>query len=145
MFLKQNRYIYIYIDIYVIIDILNIPGLSDIALSDITLIPNKFINEENEDDCFHFIIRIPYAGRHLKWELFFDPDDLDFPPDFDFNDNHFLENPDEDIIRDNIPSLLLWNLKSSRSLSQVLQEFLILYKNLQVSVSYLMKKFIKVV
>lgn len=107
-------------------------GLSDITLSDISIIPNRIVNEENNIEQFHFLIKVPYAGKRLKWEMLFDPEDFDFAPDFDFNDDHFLENPDHDTIINNIPSLVNWNLKNPKILSEVLKEFLILYKKLQV-------------
>lgn len=68
----------------------------------------------------------------MKWEILFDPEDFDFAPDFDFNDEHFLDDPDYDIIKNNIPSLVNWNLKNPKILTQVLNEFILLYKKLQV-------------
>lgn len=76
---------------------------------------------------------MPFAGKRLKWELFFDPEDYGYPPDFIFNDDNFLENPEHETINNNIPSLVNWNLKNPNNLSQVLNEFLLLYKNMQVS------------
>lgn len=108
-------------------------GLSDVSLDDISLIPNKIANEDNTFDNFHFIIKVPYAGKRLKWELFFDPEDFEFAPDFDFNDDHFLELPDHDTIENNIPSLVNWDLSNPKILSQVLSEFLSLYKQFQVN------------
>lgn len=102
------------------------------TLSDISLIPSKIVNEENVTEYFHFIIKVPYAGKRLKWELLFDPEDFDFAPDFIFNDDHFLENPEYETIKNNIPSLMNWNLRNPKILSQVLNEFLFLYKELQV-------------
>lgn len=106
--------------------------MSDICLNDISLIPTKIVHEESTLDNFHFIIKVPYAGKRLKWEILFDPEDFEFAPDFDFNDDHFLENPDNDTIEEYIPSLVNWDVKNPKILSQVLNEFLSLYKKLQV-------------
>lgn len=107
--------------------------MSDISLNDISLIPNKIVNEDSTLEIFHFIIKVPYAGKRLKWEILFDPEDFEFAPDFDFNDDHFLENPDHDTIEEYIPSLANWNVRNPKILSQVLNEFLSLYKKLQVN------------
>lgn len=107
-------------------------GLSDITINDISIIPNKISTEENNIDHFHFIIKVPYAGKRLKWEVLFDPEDFDFPPDFEFNDDNFLDDPDYETIHNNIPSLENWNLRNPKVLSQVLNEFLSFYKKLQV-------------
>ncbi|CAH1996452.1 unnamed protein product [Acanthoscelides obtectus] len=96
-------------------------GLSDIAHNDIT--------PYNHAD---FIIKIPYAGKKLKWDIFFDPEDFTFPPDFDFNDDYFLANPDIEMIEKHIPNLGNWNLDNPKMLAIILKEFLEYYKQLQI-------------
>ncbi|KAJ8935943.1 hypothetical protein NQ314_012565 [Rhamnusium bicolor] len=86
-------------------------GLSSVNLQDISILSNRFNGEDTVN--YHFIIKIPYAGKRLKWEVIFDPEDYQFAPDFDFNDDHFLNSPDIETITDNIPSLAQWNLKKS--------------------------------
>ncbi|XP_057658927.1 BRISC and BRCA1-A complex member 2-like [Diorhabda carinulata] len=102
-----------------------------IDLTDITI---NSIRSNNRDalDNFHFILNVPYAGKNLKWEIIFDPENFDFAPDFDFNDDEFLSYFDIDTITDNVPSWKNWNLKNPNALSQVLSEFLCLYKQHQV-------------
>lgn len=129
---EQNRYVYKICDKN-LEHILNIiVGLSDITVNDIIIHTNHIIMKEDNAEHFHFLIKVPYAGKRLKWEIIFDPEDFDFAPDFDFNDDNFLENPDHNIIEDNVPSLLNWNLTDPKILSQVLNEFLLLYKKIQV-------------
>lgn len=89
---------------------------------------------ENIIHCNNFILKIPFAGKHLEWEVIFDEEDYEFAPDFNFHDNGFLADPTVDEIIDNIPSLKTWNLKNSKSLVSVVQEFLTYYKKFQASV-----------
>ncbi|KAJ8954984.1 hypothetical protein NQ318_000415 [Aromia moschata] len=107
-------------------------GLSTVNLNDISILSNRYNNEEIVLNSYHFIIKIPYAGKRLKWEIIFDPEDFCFAPDFDFNDDQFLNNPDFETIANNIPSLTKWNLKDPTALSTVLNEFLTLYKQIQI-------------
>lgn len=79
-------------------------------------------------------MKVPYAGKRLKWEVIFDPENFNFAPDFDFNDEEFLSYPDVDRVSENVPSWKNWNIKNPKSLAQVLNEFLILYKNYQVKI-----------
>lgn len=110
-----------------------ISGLGSISLQDISILSNRYSYEEDVLSNYHFIIKIPYAGKRLKWEVIFDPENFFFAPDFDFNDDQFLNNPDYEMIANNVPSLVDWNLKDPKALSQVLNEFISLYKKLQVS------------
>ncbi|VEN49710.1 unnamed protein product [Callosobruchus maculatus] len=96
-------------------------GLSSISYNDIT--------PYNSAD---FIIKVPYAGKKLKWDILFDPDDFTFPPDFDFNDDCFLADPDLEILEQNAPSLENWNLDNPKMLAIILNEFLEYYKKLQI-------------
>lgn len=109
-----------------------VSGLGSICLQDISILSNRFNDEENLNN-YHFIIKIPYAGKQLKWEVIFDPEDFYFAPDFEFNDDQFLNSPDYEMIASNVPSLVNWNLKDPKALSQVLNEFISLYKKLQVN------------
>nr|CAI5862561.1 unnamed protein product [Callosobruchus analis] len=96
-------------------------GLSSISYNDIT--------PHNSAD---FIIKVPYAGKKLKWDILFDPDDFTFPPDFDFNDDYFLADPDLETLEQNAPSLENWSLDNPKILTIILNEFLEYYKKLQI-------------
>ncbi|CAG9817956.1 unnamed protein product [Phaedon cochleariae] len=107
-------------------------GLSSITLNDITIPKISCAAQYGILDNFHFILKVPYAGKKMKWEVIFDPEDFFFTPDFLFNDDEFLENPQYDYLMDNVPSLNNWDLKNPQALAKVLNEFLGLYKKLQV-------------
>lgn len=83
--------------------------------------------------CNHFLLRIPYASKQLEWEIIFNEEDYTFAPDFYFRDEHFLSDPDYDVIMNNVPSLVQWNLKNPKSLITVLRELVTFYKKIQVS------------
>lgn len=78
-----------------------------------------------------FVIGIPYGGKVIKWEVIFNAEDYTIGPDFVFGEE-FLEDPDIDVIEKNIPSLCNWDANNSKSLLNVLQEFLSLYKTYHV-------------
>ncbi|XP_074034024.1 BRISC and BRCA1-A complex member 2 isoform X2 [Leptinotarsa decemlineata] len=106
-------------------------GLSSVTLNDISVSKMRLIDEDILNN-FHFIMKIPFAGKRLKWEIIFDPEDLSFPPDFDFNDDQFLAFPDYDTIKNNVTHLDNWDLKNPQALSLVLNQFLALYKKYQL-------------
>uniref|UniRef100_V5H019 BRISC and BRCA1-A complex member 2 n=1 Tax=Anoplophora glabripennis TaxID=217634 RepID=V5H019_ANOGL len=107
-------------------------GLGSVSLRDISILSNRYSSEEDILSNYHFMIKIPYAGKQLKWEVIFDPENFYFAPDFDFNDDQFLNNPDYEMIANNVPGMVDWNLKDPKALSQVLNEFVSLYKKLQI-------------
>lgn len=84
----------------------------------------------------HFEVEIPFAGTEVKWDIFLNENDYEFAPDFDFKSETFLNDPDLDIIIEHIPSLTEWNIKNPKSFSNVIGEFLDLYKKTQVSIAY---------
>ncbi|KAL1494289.1 hypothetical protein ABEB36_009912 [Hypothenemus hampei] len=81
---------------------------------------------------YHFMINIPFAGKFLNWEVIFDPENYSELPDFDFNDNSFLCEPDINYISENVPSWDSWDLTNPQCLQNILNEFLSLYKKTQV-------------
>lgn len=83
-------------------------------------------------DPFHFVFRIPYAGKNLNWDVLFNPSDMEFAPDFDFNDNQFLATADAEFIQKNVPSWNKWNVYRKNALKDLLNEYLVLYKKYQV-------------
>ncbi|CAH1112094.1 unnamed protein product [Psylliodes chrysocephalus] len=107
-------------------------GFLPINLEDIVLNTNNHSVDKDILSNFHFLLKVPYAGKRLKWEVIFDPENFNFAPDFDFNDEEFLSYPDVDRVSENVPSWKNWNIKNPKSLAQVLNEFLILYKNYQI-------------
>lgn len=81
----------------------------------------------------HIVIKIPYAGKFLKWEIVFDIENYNWPPNFYFYDDDFLNDPEIETVTKEIPSLAKWNSKDPHSLSQILAEMIVLYKKCQVS------------
>lgn len=63
-----------------------------------------------ESDCGdRFKLIIPYAGQSITWEIVFNSVLLHFPPDFCFDDDTFLSDPEVGIIEENVPSLANWD------------------------------------
>ncbi|XP_072385693.1 BRISC and BRCA1-A complex member 2-like [Diabrotica undecimpunctata] len=107
-------------------------GFLPINLNDITINQVRNNVEENAFNNYHFILKVPYAGKRLRWEVIFDPEDFYFAPDFIFNDEEFLNYPDVDTLSEVVPSWTNWNLKNPKALAQILNEFLTLYKKHQI-------------
>ncbi|XP_077269216.1 BRISC and BRCA1-A complex member 2 [Temnothorax americanus] len=84
----------------------------------------------NKNDCFK--LSIPYAGEHLAWNVFFDSQCPEMGPDFIFNDQNFLMDPDIDILSTWVPSLVKWNPNDIDALLNVLIELLVYYKEHQI-------------
>jgi len=57
-------------------------------------------------------------------------------PDFIFNDQNFLMDPDIDILSTYVPSLVKWNHNDIDGLLNVLSELLSYYKDYQVKNKY---------
>ncbi|XP_048521016.1 BRISC and BRCA1-A complex member 2 [Dendroctonus ponderosae] len=117
-------------------------GLSKFAPDDIQSIPNKYLEVVKGYKFYHFCINVPYAARVLNWEVIFDPEDYSELPDFEFNDNTFLPEPDIDYIAENVPSWDAWDLTNSQSLLNILNEFLVLYKKSQIDILEKQNKFV---
>ncbi|RZC32747.1 BRCA1-A complex subunit BRE-like [Asbolus verrucosus] len=105
-------------------------GLTPFTLSDISF--TKQYTENNSTYSYYYTLKIPYAGKRLSWELIFNPEDMCFAPDFSFNDDTFYMSHDLDVIVENVPSLMNWNVNDSKSLTNVLKEFLNLFKKQQI-------------
>lgn len=90
------------------------------------------------DNCLdRLYLEIPYAGKQLSWEVFFNAENCyKTAPDFIFINDHFLEDPDLDVISNNLPSLAKWDVRNSKALLSVIKELLSLYKKEQVSFKY---------
>ncbi|XP_011880926.1 PREDICTED: BRCA1-A complex subunit BRE-like [Vollenhovia emeryi] len=86
--------------------------------------------DRNKNDCFK--LSIPYAGEHLVWNILFDSQCPELGPDFLFNDQNFLMDPDIDIISTRVPSLVKWNANDTDALLNVLNELLWCYKEYQI-------------
>lgn len=83
-----------------------------------------------KNDCFKLLI--PYARENLVWNVLFDSQCPELGPDFIFNDQTFLMDPDIDTLSTWIPSLINWNPTDPDALLNVLDELLIYYKEHQV-------------
>lgn len=95
--------------------------------------PNKRITEDcYELYSYQFVIKIPYAGKLLEWEVMFNEEDIGFAPDFDFRDEHFLAYPSLETMCSNIPTLAQWNLQNPKALITVLKELVNFYRKKQV-------------
>ena len=86
--------------------------------------------DRSKNDCFK--LSIPYAGEHLVWNILFDSQYPDMGPDFIFNDQNFLADPDIDTLSTWVPSLAKWNPNDTDALLNVLSELLLYYKEHQV-------------
>lgn len=78
-----------------------------------------------------FEVEIPFAGTTLKWDVLLNEENYEFAPDFDFKSDLFLTDPDVDILK-HLPSLSNWNINDPKAFKNVVQEFLQLYKRIQV-------------
>jgi len=65
--------------------------------------------------------------------VLFDSQCPEMGPDFIFNDQNFLMDPDIDILSTYVPSLVKWNLNDTDGLLNVLSELLSYYKDYQVN------------
>lgn len=96
--------------------------------------PNKRIVEDYiEPYANQFLLKVPYAGRLLEWEIIFNEEDYRFAPDFDFRDEYFFADPSLEILVNNIPTLAKWDLQDPKALITVLREFIVFYRRIQVS------------
>lgn len=75
---------------------------------------------------------MPYADIKLKWTVLFDSEFPESGPDFIFNDETFLADPDINTLTRYVPSLFNWNYCNCNSLLLVLKELLAYYKRNQV-------------
>ncbi|XP_018327636.1 BRISC and BRCA1-A complex member 2-like [Agrilus planipennis] len=80
----------------------------------------------------YFKVDIPYAGKTLTWEMIFNNEDYEFAPDFAFDDQKFLNDPDIDVIEKYLPSLANWDVKRCQSLANVIKELITLFKSHQI-------------
>lgn len=79
-----------------------------------------------------FFLTIPYAGKKLTWNVFFNSLCPELGPDFIFDDDTFLADPDLDDIVKYVPSLANWDFTNHESLLTVIVELLLYYKEHQV-------------
>lgn len=96
--------------------------------------PKKTALHYQESYLNNFVLEIPFAGRHLQWEIIFNNEDYQYPPDFDFTNDSFMSDPDVDIITNCIPSLAKWDLTDNHALINVVKELLFLYRKFQVGI-----------
>jgi len=82
-----------------------------------------------------FKLIITYAGQSLTWEVVFNSALPHLPPDFRFDDETFLSDPEANLIEETVPSLVNWDSEDSKSLLHVIQELLALYRKHKVSIN----------
>lgn len=103
----------------------------------ISLVPfpnQRIVEDPSELYLNQFLLKVPYAGKLLEWEVIFNEEDLKYAPDFDFRDEHFLSDADLDVLVNNIPTLAKWDLQNPRALITVLREFIDFYRKKQVCI-----------
>lgn len=107
-------------------------GISGMNIS-LVPFPNKRITKDYyEPYAYQFLLKVPYAGRLLEWEIIFNEEDFGFAPDFDFRDEHFFADPSLDMLCDTVPTLAKWNLQDPKALITVLREIISFYRRSQV-------------
>lgn len=89
---------------------------------------------ETSDCSDRFKLIIPFAGQSITWEVVFNSVLPHSPPDFFFDDDTFLSDPEVAVIEENVPSLANWDCHDSKSLLRVICELLALYRKHQVSI-----------
>ncbi|XP_033101139.1 BRISC and BRCA1-A complex member 2-like [Anneissia japonica] len=84
-------------------------------------------SRQKENNCDRFKIHIPYAGRNISWQIIFNSQNVDEPPDFIFgqDDEEFVPELEE------IKCLVNWNPGDENSLLYVLREIVCLYREHQ--------------
>ncbi|XP_068630473.1 BRISC and BRCA1-A complex member 2-like [Battus philenor] len=90
------------------------------------------IGNNNDGSVTQFRLILPYCSKKLKWEVIFDSSAPWFAPDFRFDDDSFLNSPDEDFFVKNIPSLTNWDGNNPNALCDVITEMIKLYKIHQI-------------
>ncbi|XP_052769437.1 BRISC and BRCA1-A complex member 2-like [Mya arenaria] len=75
--------------------------------------------------CDRFKVTIPFAGQTLTWEVLFDEQNPEDPPDFIFGSDEFFPNIDR------LPSLVDWDFSEPASLTHVINELVIEYRRYQ--------------
>ncbi|XP_061649961.1 BRISC and BRCA1-A complex member 2 isoform X1 [Phyllopteryx taeniolatus] len=76
--------------------------------------------------CDRFKLHIPYAGETLKWDIIFNANYPELPPDFIFGeDAEFLPEPSE------LPHLVQWDAGNPDSLLQLVKELIQQYHHYQ--------------
>lgn len=107
-------------------------GVSGMNIS-LVPFPNKRRTLDHEEPfSSQFLLKVPYGGRLLEWEVIFNEEDFGFAPDFDFRDEYFLADPNLEIIVNNVPSLAKWDIENPKALIGVLKEFVMFYRKIQV-------------
>lgn len=79
-----------------------------------------------------FSLSIPYAGKKLTWNVLFNSLCPELGPDFIFDDDTFLADPDLDTIVTHVPSLARWDVTNYDALLMVIVELLLYYKQHQI-------------
>ncbi|KAL4238039.1 hypothetical protein ACF0H5_002750 [Mactra antiquata] len=80
--------------------------------------------------CDRFKITIPYAGHTITWEVLFDCNYPEAPPDFIFGSDDFDFCPD----LYSLQSLVQWDYKDPESLTKVVEELVYQYRKYQENI-----------
>lgn len=62
----------------------------------------------------------------------FNPGDFEFAPDFYFNEEEFMNDPEIEDVLENIPALTSYDLNNCKSITELLSQFLHSYKKFHV-------------
>lgn len=87
-------------------------------------------SDHSEPNCDRFKVIIPYAGQTITWEVFFDSNYPEDPPDFIFGSEDHDFFPDLNAVA----SLRDWDYSDEKSLLRVFEELLYQYRKYQEGV-----------
>ncbi|CAG9761054.1 unnamed protein product [Ceutorhynchus assimilis] len=107
-------------------------GLSKFQATKVRPVTNNYVELRFGFQNYHYQVEIPYAGSTLNWSIIFDLEDYGELPDFEFDDETFLPEPNVELIANEIPSWDMWDLTNPLAVTNILNEFLALYKKTQL-------------
>ncbi|XP_046481543.1 BRISC and BRCA1-A complex member 2 isoform X1 [Neodiprion pinetum] len=94
---------------------------------------NNITSSCGKDRGDRFYLSIPYAGKTLSWNVLFNSLCPELSPDFLFDDDSFLADPDVTTILTHVPSLASWDVTNDDALLMVIVQLLSYYKEHQIN------------
>ena len=79
-----------------------------------------------------FSIKVPLAAEIVQWDIVFNLGRPRLAPDFNFNDDTFVDELNLDELKTHVPDLVRWNPDEPKCLLLVIQQFIKLYKRHQI-------------
>lgn len=79
-----------------------------------------------------FTLKVPLAAEIVQWDIVFNLGRPRLAPDFNFNDEPFVDELNLDELKTHVPDLVRWNLDDPKRLLLVIQQFIQLYKRHQI-------------